>query len=103
MADEKKAKTIKVTYEKTIEPVTIDYVCERCGKDVSIISYPTNTPKYCDDCRPEATNEKAKARMKRWRENPDNIETERKRNAERMRRNRAGKKVHKDQLSLFDD
>lgn len=54
----------------TLQPaLTVTYSCIRCGKsETRELAKPGFLPRYCEDCRQQAANEKSAARVQRWRE-----------------------------------
>ncbi len=62
-------KTIKIGLAtRTIEAREVTYRCEWCGEEKTEDHYPGPTPRYCSDqCKREAQNALAAARMRRRR------------------------------------
>jgi len=54
-------------YTRQVELITVEFVCQHCGRPQSYTMYPGPTPKWCFACYPEVRREQARLRKQRQR------------------------------------
>ena len=54
-------------YSRVVELITVEFVCQHCGKPQSYTMYPGPTPKWCFACYREVRREQARLRKRRQR------------------------------------
>jgi hypothetical protein len=56
------------SYTRQVPLITVEFVCQHCGRLISYTMYPGPTPRWCFDCYPEVRREQARLRKRRQRE-----------------------------------
>ena len=54
-------------YTRTVKQITVEFVCERCGRPQVYTMYPGPMPKWCFSCWPEVRKEQARERKRQQR------------------------------------
>ncbi len=54
-------------YTRQVELITVEFVCQHCGRPQSYTMYPGPQPKWCFACYPEVRREQARLRKQRQR------------------------------------
>ncbi len=63
-----KARTVQVrSYTRTVSPITVEFVCQRCQRTQIYTMYPGPPPKWCLACYPEVRKQQARERKRRQR------------------------------------
>lgn len=55
------------TYTRQVEPITVEFVCQRCGQPQVYTMYPGPMPKWCFSCYPDVRRDQARLRKQRQR------------------------------------
>ena len=63
-----KARTLHVrSYTRTVSPITVEFICQRCQRPQVYTMYPGPRPKWCLACYPEVHKQQARERKRRQR------------------------------------
>lgn len=54
-------------YVRAVELITVEFVCQHCGRPQSYSMYPGPTPRWCFGCYREVRREQARLRKQRQR------------------------------------
>ena len=55
------------SYARRVDSITVEFVCQHCGRPQSYTMYPGPTPKWCFACYREVRREQARVRKQRQR------------------------------------
>lgn len=59
-------------YVREVELITVEFVCQHCGRPQSYTMYPGPTPKWCFACYRDVRREQARVRKQRQRARQQN-------------------------------
>ncbi len=63
-----KARTVQVRgYTRTVSPITVEFICQRCQRPQVYTMYPGPRPKWCSACYPEVRKQQARERKRHQR------------------------------------
>jgi hypothetical protein len=54
-------------YSRVVDLITVEFVCQHCGRPQSYTMYPGPTPKWCFACYRDVRREQARVRKQRQR------------------------------------
>ena len=55
------------SYTRTLYPITVEFICQRCQRPQVVTMYPGPRPKWCLTCFPDIRKEQARLRKRRQR------------------------------------
>ena len=55
------------SYSRVVDFITVEFVCQHCGRPQSYTMYPGPTPKWCFACYRDVRREQARVRKQRQR------------------------------------